>query len=76
MKDLKYFRPYAIEIGIAFLAGFVVGRYVGGYKCATDLDREEIRDMITDAVQPIKDKKKKLPGFRFEDGKLVIEVKK
>lgn len=80
MKELKYFRPYAIEVGIAFIAGVVVGRYIGGYKCATDIDKEEIKDLINDAVKPVKDqiakKKHLIPGFRFENGKLIVEVKR
>ena len=80
MKDLKYIRPYAIEVGIAFIAGVVVGRYIGGYKYAGDMDKEEIKELIDDAVRPVKDSMKKRgwhkPSFRFEDGKLVVEVKK
>lgn len=78
MKDLKYFRPYAIEVGIAFLAGVVVGRYIGGYRKASDVDKEELKDLIDDAVRPIKNnmKKRKLPTFKLEDGKLVIEVQR
>lgn len=78
MKELKYFRPYAIEVGIAFLAGVVVGRYIGGYRNASDVDKEELKDLIDDAVRPIKNnmKKRKLPTFKLEDGKLVIEVQR
>ena len=76
MKEIKYFRPYAIEVGIAFLAGVVVGRYIAGYKSGNQMDKEEVKEFINDAIAPIKKQSKKLPGFRFEDGKLVVEVKR
>lgn len=78
MNNLKYIRPYAIEVGIAFLAGVVVGRYIGGYRYAGDVDKQELKELIDDAVRPIKAQtaKHKLPSFKLEDGKLIVEVKR
>ena len=76
MRELaKMYRPYAIEVGMAFLAGFVVGRY---FRCdRPEVDTDEIREAVTDAVNgATKKAKSKLPSLSLENGKLVVGLKR
>jgi len=76
MKQIaKMYRPYAIEVGMAFLCGFVVGRYFKADHA--DVDTDEIRDIVTGAVKDtVRTTKSKLPSLSLQDGKLVVGLRR
>lgn len=71
----RMYRPYAIEVAMAFAAGFVVGRY---FRCdRPEVDTDEIREAVADAVNnTTKKAKSKLPSLSIQDGKLVVGLKR
>lgn len=76
MKEmLKLYRPYAIEVGMAFLAGFVVGRYFRADR--PEVDTDEIRETVVSAVKETAQiTKRKMPSLSLENGKLVVGLKR
>lgn len=76
MKEmLKLYRPYAIEVGMAFLAGFVVGRYFRADR--PEVDTDEIRETVANAVKETAQiTKRKMPSLTIENGKLVVGLKR
>lgn len=76
MKEmLKLYRPYAIEVGMAFLAGFVVGRYFRADR--PEVDTDEIRETVVNAVKETAQiTKRKMPSLSLENGKLVVGLKR
>lgn len=76
MKELaKMYRPYMIEVGMAFLAGFVVGRYFRADR--PEVNTDEIRETVVNAVKETAQvTKKKMPSLTLENGKLVVGLKR